>query len=103
MSDHRVVGVAALDAARDAGNRWIFPELLDEGLEPWSGVRFAAVNASADSTHSVDVSATIDRGVASFKPTPSDLGETRPPVFLESGDVVSVEIDVIGTLENPVD
>ena len=41
MADHRVVGVAALDAARDAGNRWVFPELLDEGLEPWSGVRFA--------------------------------------------------------------
>jgi LmbE family N-acetylglucosaminyl deacetylase len=67
MSDHRVVGVAALDAACDAGNRWIFPELLDEGLEPWSGVRFAAVNASADPTHAVDVSATIDRGVASLR------------------------------------
>src|SRR5690606_19871556 len=42
MADHRVVGMAVLDAARDAGNRWIFPELLDEGLEPWSGVRHVA-------------------------------------------------------------
>ena len=25
-------------ASRDAGNRWVFPELLDEGLEPWSGM-----------------------------------------------------------------
>ena len=36
-ADHRAVGVAVLDAARDAVNRWIFPELLDEGLEPWAG------------------------------------------------------------------
>lgn len=33
--DHRNVGIAALDAATDAGNRWIFPELLEQGLEPW--------------------------------------------------------------------
>src|SRR5262249_8854919 len=39
MADHRWVALAVLDAARDAGNRWIFPELLAEGLEPWSGVR----------------------------------------------------------------
>ena len=39
QADHRAVGVAVLDAARDAGNRWIFPELLDEGYEPWAGVR----------------------------------------------------------------
>ena len=38
MADHRNVGLAAIDAARDAGNRWVFPELLDEGLEPWNGV-----------------------------------------------------------------
>ena len=35
QADHRVAGIAALDAVRDAGNRWVFPELLDEGLEPW--------------------------------------------------------------------
>src|SRR5690349_8713269 len=37
QADHRVVGLAALDAARDAGNRWIFPELAAEGLTPWGG------------------------------------------------------------------
>ncbi len=36
MSDHRVAGLAAVDALRDAGNRWVFRELLDEGLEPWT-------------------------------------------------------------------
>ena len=33
--DHRNVGIALLDAARDAGNRWLF---TDDGLEPWHGV-----------------------------------------------------------------
>ena len=32
QADHRVAGLATLDAVRDAGNRWVFPELLDEGL-----------------------------------------------------------------------
>ena len=70
MADHRVVGLAALDAARDAGNRWVFPELLDEGLEPWSGLRFAAVNAAPRPTHFVDVTATLDRGIASLARAP---------------------------------
>ena len=39
MADHRVLGEALLDATRDAGNRWVFTDLLDEGLEPWSGGR----------------------------------------------------------------
>jgi LmbE family N-acetylglucosaminyl deacetylase len=67
MADHRVVGLDALDAARDAGIRWVFPELLDDGLEPWSGLRFAAVNAAPQPTHYVDVTATLDRGVASLR------------------------------------
>jgi LmbE family N-acetylglucosaminyl deacetylase len=67
MADHRNVGLAAIDAARDAGNRWVFPELLDEGLEPWSGARRIFVNASPFSTHAVDVTDTIDRGIASLR------------------------------------
>ena len=35
QADHRAVGLATVDAKADAGNRWIFPDLLDEGLEPW--------------------------------------------------------------------
>ena len=42
QADHRVAGLAALDAVRDAGNRWVFPELVDEGLEP-HGVRWLLV------------------------------------------------------------
>jgi hypothetical protein len=38
QADHRAVGIATLDTARDAANRWIFPELVDEGFAVWSGV-----------------------------------------------------------------
>ncbi|MGH3934390.1 MAG: PIG-L deacetylase family protein [Pseudonocardiaceae bacterium] len=62
--DHRAVGRATLDAAADAGNRWIFPEL--EGLEPWDGVRWVAVASSPHATHAVDVSAHLDQAVASL-------------------------------------
>lgn len=61
--DHRVVGVAMLDAARDAGNRWLF---TDAGA-PWGGVRFALVNASPAPTHWVDVGDTLDAGIASLR------------------------------------
>jgi LmbE family N-acetylglucosaminyl deacetylase len=67
MADHRNVGLAAIDAARDAGNRWVFPELLDEGLEPWRGARRIFVNASPFPSHAVDVTYTIDRGIASLR------------------------------------
>ena len=32
QADHRATGLAVVDALRDAANRWVFPELLDEGL-----------------------------------------------------------------------
>ncbi|MGQ4807894.1 hypothetical protein NKDENANG_01259 [Candidatus Entotheonellaceae bacterium PAL068K] len=66
MADHRWVALAALDAARDAGNRWIFPELLAEGLAPWNGVRMVCHSGSASPTHAVDVTACIDLGLASL-------------------------------------
>jgi LmbE family N-acetylglucosaminyl deacetylase len=62
--DHRNVGIALLDAARDAGNRWLF---TDDGLDPWDGVRFVAFGASPLASHWVDVTDTIDRGVRSLE------------------------------------
>ncbi len=67
MADHRWAGLAVLDAARDAGNRWIFPELLEEGFEPWDGVRSVLTGGSGSPTHGVDVTDTLDRGIASLK------------------------------------
>jgi LmbE family N-acetylglucosaminyl deacetylase len=66
QADHIAGGRAALDAARDAGNRWVFRDLLAAGLEPWSGVRQVWALGSPDATHAVDVTATFDRGVASL-------------------------------------
>jgi len=65
--DHRHVGRAVLDAVADAGNQWIFPELAEQGLPPWSGVRYVAVAASPEPTHAVDVSAALDQAVASLE------------------------------------
>lgn len=64
--DHVAVGRATLDAAGDAGNRWIFPELAEQGLEPWNGVRWVAVAGSSSPTHAVDASAGLERAVHSL-------------------------------------
>lgn len=61
--DHRAVGRAVLDAVRDAANPWVFP---DAG-PAWTGVRFAAFNASPQATHAVDVTGYIDRGIESLR------------------------------------
>ena len=61
--DHRAVGRALLDSVRDAANPWVF---VGEGGAPWSGVRFAAINASPRATHAVEVTDTIEQGVASL-------------------------------------
>ncbi|MGW2617196.1 PIG-L deacetylase family protein [Streptomyces sp. NPDC001500] len=64
--DHVAVGRAVLDAAGDAGNRWIFPELVERGLQPWDGVRWVAVAGSSTPTHAVDASPGLERAVASL-------------------------------------
>jgi LmbE family N-acetylglucosaminyl deacetylase len=63
MADHRHVGLAALDASRDAGNRWIFTDAGD----PWPGVRRVALGGSPTPTHFVDVGDTIEVGIASLR------------------------------------
>lgn len=67
QADHIAVGKAVLDAVRDAGNRWIFPEQLDGDLEPWGGVKQVWAFGSPASTHAVDTTATFDLGVESLK------------------------------------
>jgi LmbE family N-acetylglucosaminyl deacetylase len=85
QADHRAVGLAVVDAKADAGNRWIFRDLLDEGHEPWQVGRLLVV-ADPEPTHFVDVSDHFDAAVASLSahdayltalgpdyPTPRDL------------------------------
>ncbi len=62
-ADHRAVGLATLDACRDAANSWLFPE----AGAAWNGVKAIYVAASANPTHYVDVTDTIDAGVASLR------------------------------------
>lgn len=66
QADHRAVSLAAVDASRDAGNRWVFRELIEEGFEPWK-VRYTALGMSVKPTHAVDVTDSIARGVASLR------------------------------------
>ncbi|MFD4369769.1 PIG-L deacetylase family protein [Rhodococcus sp. NPDC058521] len=61
-ADHRALGQGVLDAAQDASNEWIFPELAEA---PWGGVRWVAVNTLTPS-HAVDVSETVERAVQSL-------------------------------------
>jgi LmbE family N-acetylglucosaminyl deacetylase len=63
-SDHRAVGLAALDACRDAANEWVFAEL---GLPRSSSIKHAYVAGSGNPSHFVDVTDTIDAGIASLR------------------------------------
>lgn len=68
QADHVAVGWAVLDAVRDAGNRWVFPEQLADGaLEPWGGVREVLALASPQSTHAVVVDDTVEDAVRSLE------------------------------------
>lgn len=87
MADHRFVGQAVIDGARDAANRWVFPELVDEGLQPWAGAHRIALNASPYATHAVDVTETIGQGVAWLRAHAAYLaglgdGSVDPDAFL---------------------
>jgi LmbE family N-acetylglucosaminyl deacetylase len=62
-SDHRVTGLAVLDACRDAANRWVFPE----SGEAWHGIKFVYVAGAPEASHFVDVGDWLDRGVASLR------------------------------------
>ncbi len=66
QADHIAVGKAVLDAVRDAGNRWVFPEQLEGDLEPWGGVRAVWAFGSPQARHAVDTTETFDAGVASL-------------------------------------
>ncbi|MBK5217730.1 MAG: PIG-L family deacetylase [Propionibacteriales bacterium] len=67
QADHIAVGLATVDAVRDAGNRWVFSEQLADGLQPWGGVREVWANGSPQATHGVDTTDTFDLGVESLR------------------------------------
>ena len=90
QADHVATGRATLDAVGDAGNRWIFPEQIEDGLERWGGVRQIWAASSPQATHGADTTATFDRGVASLKAHAADIEglgweDFDPEEFLEGG------------------
>jgi len=64
--DHIAAGRATVDAVRDAGNRWVFHDQVEAGLEPWGGVRQVWAAGSPRSGHGVDITDSFDAGVASL-------------------------------------
>lgn len=103
MADHRAVGLAVLDAVRDAANRWVFVDLADAGIEPWHGVRMACFAASPHPTHVVDVTGHLDAGIASLQCHRQYLaglsGDLDPASFLRdqaatTGSLAGVEAAV---------
>ena len=107
QADHRAAGLATLDALRDADNRWVFPEQVDdEHLEPHS-VRWFLIPGppGAGATHGVEVTGEpLRRGVASLEahaaylaalpdhPAPADF---IPQFAAMSGKAMGVEHAVL--------
>jgi len=89
QADHIATGAATLDAVRDAANRWVFRDLLDEGLEPWDGVRQVWAGMSPSARHGIDVTDTFEVGVESLRAHDAYLrglgsGDFDPAEFLEA-------------------
>ena len=83
-ADHRVVGLAVLDACRDAANEWVFPH----AGPACRSIRDAYVASSGDPTHFADVTGTIDAGIASLREHRAYLeglgGDFDPDEFLRN-------------------
>ena len=98
QADHRVAGLVTLDAIRDAGNRWVFPELLDEGLDPHS-VRWLLAAADPRPTHGVDVTGEpLAAGIRSLEAHREDLEAIpgHPPARLLVSSITAAQGPAIG-------
>lgn len=74
--DHRAVGQATLDVTVTAGTTpGHFPELLDEGLEPWRGLREIYVAGPGGGDFAVDITSSVDRKIEALRAHVSQVGE----------------------------
>jgi LmbE family N-acetylglucosaminyl deacetylase len=80
--DHRVAADCALDAVfPSAETRLIFPELLDEGLEPHH-VKAVFIHGSAEPDTFIDISCVLDVKLAALREHRSQMGTWDPAEFI---------------------
>jgi LmbE family N-acetylglucosaminyl deacetylase len=73
--DHRAVGQASLDVTLTGGTTpGHFPELLEEGLEPWRGLREVWIAGPGVKPRVVDITDTIDRKIEALICHESQIG-----------------------------
>jgi len=73
--DHLAAGEAAIRAVYPAAeNRYAWPELLDQGLEPWH-VNEIWIMAHPQMSHAVDITDTFGRKVAALQAHASQTGQ----------------------------
>ena len=76
--DHRAVALASLDVTLTAGTTpGHFPGLLEEGLDPWRGLRELWIMGPGGGPHVVDISTTIERKIDALMCHRSQVGEDR--------------------------
>jgi LmbE family N-acetylglucosaminyl deacetylase len=74
--DHRAIGLASLDVTLSAGTTpGHFPELLEEGFEPWRGLRDLYIQGPGAKPVAVDITSTIDRKIEALRCHRSQVGE----------------------------
>lgn len=101
MADHRVAGLAVIDAIRDADNTWVFRDLgEDEGLPKWR-TRALLVSGDERPTHGLAVDQEdVDASVASLRCHEAylehvtghpDPGDFIPEILRRGGAAMGVE------------
>ena len=79
--DHRALGQASLDTSMTAGTTpGHFPELLDEDLPPWRGLREVWIAGPGGGARVVDISDTIDRKIDALMCHQSQVGENAEEI-----------------------
>jgi LmbE family N-acetylglucosaminyl deacetylase len=74
--DHRAVGLASLDVTLSAGTTpGHFPELLEEGLQPWRGLREVWIAGPGEKPVVVDITATVERKIDALLAHKSQVGD----------------------------
>lgn len=79
--DHRAIGQASLDVSMTAGTTpGHFPELLDEGFDPWRGLREVWIAGPGLNPRLVDITKTIDRKIAALRCHRSQVGDNADDI-----------------------